>query len=128
MHKIVLAVDFDGTIAHPDFPALGKPKPNVSEVFKKLTDEGYHIIIWTCREGLHILDIVKWCQENDIPFHQINEHHPHLIEFYGNDTRKICADIYIDDRCLFGLPDDWIDIYQLIKQRTSEIVRKCLNT
>lgn len=127
MNKIVLAVDFDGTLAELGYPALGDPKPNASKVMKRLVEEGAHIIIWTCRQGIDVDKIRDWCILHDVPYHQINEHHPRLLEIYQNDTRKVCADIYIDDRCLFGLPDDWEEIYQLIKQRVSELHSKCLN-
>lgn len=128
MHKIVLAVDFDDTMAEVAYPDLGAPKPHLSEVFKRLIAD-FHIIIWTCREGIDVDRIRAWCFQHDIPYDQINEHHPTILAHYKNDTRKVCADIYIDDRCLFTLPNDWLDIEQLIKQRASDLHdhKKCLN-
>lgn len=124
---IVLAIDFDGTIAEASYPELGNPKPNVSYILKYLKWKGYYIIIWTCREDKDLDKIKEWCLLHDVPYDKINEHHPQLLECYKNDTRKICADIYIDDRCLFKLPNNWADIAQLILQRSRELQSKVLN-
>jgi hypothetical protein len=127
MHNLILCIDFDGTIAELEYPRLGAPKANVTKVLADLYDEGAYIIIWTCREGSHIEDIKKWCFDYGVPYHQINQHHPDILNHYGNDTRKVAADIYIDDKCLNGLPNDWLDIYQLIKLKASELHSKLLD-
>lgn len=121
----VLAIDFDGTIAeHPQWPDLGTVKEYAQHYLRLLREENYYIIIWTCREGNCIENIKVWLDAHEIPYDQINQHHPKLVEFYKNDTRKICADIYVDDRNLFGLPD-WHGIYKAIKN--TKVNRKCLN-
>lgn len=45
-------------------------------------------------------DAVAWCKERGIEFDAVNENLPELIELYGNDCRKINADIYIDDKAV----------------------------
>lgn len=129
MHQIVLAIDFDETMAEPAYPHIGAPKPNLSFCFKALKEKNYYIIIWTCREGLDVEKIKEWCIRHNILYDQINEHHPTLIKHYKNNTRKIMADVYIDDKCLFALPNNWADIYRLIMLRTKELheTKKCLN-
>ena len=51
-----------------------------------------------------------------IKYHYFNENFPHLIDRYGGDTRKISADIYIDDKCLFDIPT-WAVKYGIIRGR-----------
>jgi hypothetical protein len=38
---------------------------------------------------------------------------------YSADCRKISADIYIDDKCLMGLPETWEEIYNLINKKAN---------
>ena len=45
-------------------------------------------------------DAVAWCKERGLEFDAVNENLPELIELYGNDCRKINADIYIDDKAV----------------------------
>ena len=49
--RTILALDFDGTIVEHKFPDIGALKPNVVGVINQLFNEGYYIIIWTCRSG-----------------------------------------------------------------------------
>lgn len=39
----------------------------------------------------------------DIEFDAVNDNLPEIIEFYGNNSRKVTGGYYIDDRIL--LPD-----------------------
>ncbi len=85
----------------------------------RLYDEGYYIIIWSCRNGNHQLIAEKWLLDNGIKFDKFNESRPHeKILFDGNDTRKIWGTVYIDDRNLEyklkGLPD-WETLYYKCK-------------
>ena len=59
-------------------------------------------------------DILK---ENGIKYHYINCNLPSQIEYFGMDCRKISADIYIDDKQLGGIPDDWNLIYDLVHKQ-----------
>lgn len=119
MHKrkeLVLAVDFDGTIAELAYPEIGELKPEADIYINKLYDEGHHIVIHTCRTGDHHENLVKeFMKTHNIKYHELNNNVPHLIELYKNDSRKVSADIYIDDKCLMGLPDTWEEIYYLIQ-------------
>ena len=45
-------------------------------------------------------EAVKWCEERGLAFDYINENTPEHIEWAGGDTRKIYADIYIDDKAV----------------------------
>ena len=114
--KAILAIDFDGTICMSDYPALGMQRKDAGVYMRKLAKDGYGIVINTCREGIALSDAIKWLHKNAIPYHYVNCNFPHIIEHYGADCRKISADIYIDDKCLTGLPK-WKDIKKMIDKR-----------
>lgn len=119
---LILAIDFDGTIAELSFPEVGAMKPNADKYIKKLYDEGHHIIIHTCRSGVYEGMAETFLKERDIPYHYINSNMPYLIEEYGQDCRKISADVYIDDKGLMGLPDTWEGIYNRIQELKTKIL------
>ena len=41
-----------------------------------------------------------WCREQNLEFDAVNDNLPEIIELYGNNSRKITCDYYIDDRML----------------------------
>lgn len=53
---------------------------------------------WTCRVGERLQEAVEWCRGYGLEFDAVNENLPEIIECFGTDTRKVCADIYIDDK------------------------------
>lgn len=59
---------------------------------------GHTIIIWTCREGERLLEAVNWLLAHDIPFDYVNQNDPDRTARYNNDSRKVGADVYIDDK------------------------------
>lgn len=114
--KHILAIDFDLTICMSDYPALGPLREGAKEAITKLYNEGFGIVINTCREGHPLSDAMHWLKQNDIPYHYINCNFPHLIELYKADCRKISADMYIDDKGVEPLPE-WDDIYRIINNK-----------
>ena len=120
--KLVIAIDFDGTICELKFPEVGEMRPMADFYIRKLYSEGHHIVINTCRSGKYEGMAEDFLKENNIPYHYINSNMPYLIEQYGQDCRKISADIYVDDKCLMGLPSSWEEIYQIIKEREKQIL------
>lgn len=121
-HNLIIAIDFDGTICDLAFPEVGRMKPEADIYINKLFNEGHHIIINTCRSGLYEGMAETFLREKGINFHYINSNMPYLIEQYGQDCRKLSADIYIDDKCLMGLPDTWSDIYYLVQVKKEKIL------
>jgi len=116
MSKII-AIDFDGTIVHDNFPGIGELKPNAKHVINKLHQEGYFIIVWTCRTQNRGAEAEQFLIDNGIKFDKINESCPvNVDKFSGLDTRKVFADLYIDDKGLILLPD-WTAIYDIIHDR-----------
>ncbi|HMM16295.1 MAG TPA: hypothetical protein PKC47_02025 [Petrimonas sp.] len=113
---MIVAVDFDGTIVHDDYPRIGDPVTGAIETLRKLKKEGYILILWTCRTGLLLAQAVKFCAENGIRFDAINANPRSEIIKWDSDPRKIGADIYIDDRGISKLPS-WDEIYNIIHRR-----------
>ena len=96
--KTIIAVDFDGTLAVTDYPAIIEPIQGVIDYIKYRKQDGYIIILWTCRSNQHLIDAIDWCRLQGIKFDYVNMNVPELVELYGNDCRKIAADMYIDDK------------------------------
>jgi len=95
----IVAVDFDGTLCENKFPKIGKPKPAVINFVKSLSPF-VTLILHTCRTKELLADAVEWCRKRGIVFDFINENDPRQVDKYGGDTRKISADLYIDDKAI----------------------------
>jgi hypothetical protein len=119
-NQVVLSVDFDGTICEVDYPSIGRERKGAKEYINKLYDEGYCIVINTCRsddgEFMAAAIAKQFLHLRGIKYHYFNENAEFLIKMYGCDTRKISADIYIDDKCLFEIPS-WERKYEIIKKK-----------
>lgn len=114
-----IAVDFDGTIVEHRYPEIGKEMPFATITLRKLIDEGHKLILWSVREGKLLDEAVKWCEKRGVFFYAVNkdfdEDSPNVSRSY---SRKIKADLFIDDRNVGGLPD-WGEIYTLVHRRMS---------
>ena len=124
MRKPILAIDFDGTIVEHRYPDVGELKPNAVKIINRLHAEGFTIIIWTCRGQADLVS--DHLEVLGIKYDYINENAPNVREMFGvgpdeewEPSRKIYADIYIDDRQLGGIPDDWETIYCIIQKQFS---------
>jgi len=117
MNNRIIAIDFDGTIVKDNYPQIGELKDNAVFVINKLKHEGYHLILWTSRTGFKLAQAVEFLTKNGITFHGYNESCPASLEKYGDiDTRKIYADLYIDDKILIRPVPEWTEIYEMIHQ------------
>ncbi|MDW5287822.1 BT0820 family HAD-type phosphatase [Formosa sp. PL04] len=110
--KLILAIDFDGTVVEDAYPKIGKPKTFAFETLKRLQKDGHRLILWTYRCGRTLDEAVAFCKENGIEFYAINNSFPQE-EFEESKSRKINADIFIDDRNIGGFIG-WGEIYQLL--------------
>lgn len=68
------------------------------EFLKEKQKEGDIIILWTCREKKMLEEAVEFCEKFGLRFDYINENTKENIEKYGNNTRKVFAHYYIDDK------------------------------
>ena len=104
-----IAVDFDGTIVEDNYPKIGKPILFAFDTLKKLQEKGHRLILWTYRHGKALDEAVAFCAENGIVFYAVNKSFPEE-EFDPKYSRKINADVFIDDRNAGGLKS-WGEIY-----------------
>ena len=119
--KLIIAVDFDGTIAKTDYPTIIKPRKGVARALYQLRQQGHTIIINTCRVGEHVDDARNFMLRERIPWDYFNENDPRIIEAYGTDCRKISADLYIDDKNLVKLPS-WDKKVKLIQKHHARLL------
>ena len=97
--KKVIAIDFDGTLFENKWPEIGMPiAPNINRA-KNEKANGAVLILWTCRRGEQLEEALFFCLVRGLVFDAVNENLPETIEKFGGDSRKIFADLYIDDRC-----------------------------
>ncbi len=96
----IIAVDFDGTLCYSEWPSLGEPNVKLIAYLKKWKEMGNKLILWTCRAGDALDNAVLWCREQELEFDAINDNLPEIVELYGNNSRKITCDYYIDDRAI----------------------------
>ncbi len=97
---IVIAVDFDNTIARTSYPRIISPIYDTILFLYEAKVNGAIIVLWTCREGEELRQAVEWCNDNFIPIDFVNENVPDRTKRFGSDCRKISADIYIDDKAV----------------------------
>jgi len=96
-----------------NYPDIGTPRMWLINMLKELRNDGHKLILWTCRSNSSIPDMgfnndhdlddaVEWCRQFGLEFDAINEN-LNESKYPGIKlSRKIYADIYIDDKaCLF---------------------------
>lgn len=90
----ILALDVDGTALKydGDHTGFGKALRGMSEELHRLKDDGWMIVIWTCRKDTP--ELRAHLKNEEIPFDHVNDH-----PYNGpDDPRKIHADVYADDK------------------------------
>lgn len=119
--SLTIAVDFDGTIVENKYPEIGKPKMFAFESLKKLQEEGHQLILWTYRHGDKLSEAVNFCKMRGIEFYAVNKSYPE--EDFEGVSRKILADIFIDDRNIGGMIG-WGEIYQKLTNSNIKSIKK----
>lgn len=111
----IVAVDFDGTLVEDNFPEIGKPYMEMFNTMKYLRNNGVKVVLWTSRNFHKNRDLleeaVQFCQSQGLEFDAINENIQEVQELTGEDTRKIYADLYIDDKSVSAVqsPLYWLN-------------------
>lgn len=100
---MIYAIDFDGTIVENKWPNIGKLNPDAVKFIRAVKDSGGVFILWTNRVGQRLQDAVDFLAANDIAPDYVNSNVPEVIEDFGSDSRKVYADVFIDDRNAGGL-------------------------
>ena len=109
--KLVIAVDFDGTLCEFAFPKIGEQTEKQKELMSLLVymkSQGHKLILWTNRgdneEYPVLTEAIEWCKERGLEFDAINQNLPDQKKLSG-PSPKIMADFYIDDKAL-----KWADV------------------
>lgn len=115
---MTIAIDFDGTIVEHKYPAIGKEIPFATQTLKQLYKDGHQLILWTYRAGQELQEAVDFCTSHGVTFYAVNKNYPEEV-YDKTISRKIIADMYIDDRNYGGMPD-WGEIYASISGQEIE--------
>jgi len=125
---MTIAVDFDGTIVEHRYPQIGEEIPFAIETLKMLIKDRHRLILWSVREGELLDEAVEWCRQRGVEFYAVNRDYPEEEKEKNNHfSRKLKADLFIDDRNVGGLPD-WGEIYRMVTENVTykQIVRNAL--
>ena len=106
-----IAVDFDGTIVEHKYPEIGEEMLFAFDTLKELQKQGHQLILWTFRAGDELLEAVEYCRERGIEFFAVNKSYPEEMFIPESISRKIDADLFIDDRNFGGFPG-WSEIWR----------------
>lgn len=116
---MIIAIDFDGTIVEHKYPEIGREIPFAIETLKRLQADRHKLILWSVREGRLLDEAVEFCRQRGLEFYAVNRDYPEEEKDKNSHfSRKLKADLFIDDRNLGGLPD-WGTIYNMVKNRLS---------
>jgi len=107
-----IAVDFDGTIVEHEYPAIGKEKLFAFLTLRELVKRGARLILWTIRTGKELEEAVEFCRKNGVEFYAVNRNYPEEV-MDESVSRKIDADLFIDDRNIGGFPG-WSEVWQML--------------
>lgn len=94
----IIAVDFDGTLCEDRWPYIGNPNKQLIAYLRDEQRHGAKLILWTCRKDEYLDAAVDWCKKHKLNFDAVNENLPETLEWFGEESRKIFAHVYIDDR------------------------------
>lgn len=97
-YPLVIAVDFDGTLAEEQWPGIGAPNMPLINYLLEKQAAGAELILYTCREGQELKDAVLWAESFGLKFAAVNDNVPRIRELWGDvEYRKPFANLYIDD-------------------------------
>lgn len=92
---MIIAVDFDGTLQ------IGsEPNRLLIDRLRREQRQGNTVILWTCREGKSLQEALQFLYEQGFVPNGVNQNSPQAIRMLGHDSRKVYADIYIDDKAV----------------------------
>lgn len=95
---MIIAVDFDGTLCQECYPLIGDANMDLIASLIYRQTLGDKLILWTCRAEKRLEEAIEWCRGFGLHFDAVNDNVEETIQKYQHNSRKITADIYIDDR------------------------------
>ena len=123
MNCRTIAIDFDGTIVDHDFPDVRNPNAHAIRVIRRLQEKGYALILYTMRENSHAKAALDYLAGHGISMYLNENPDQHK---WTPDSRKVFANLYIDDAAL-GTPlkdglfgrqvVDWLKVETLLEER-----------
>lgn len=96
---MIIAVDFDGTIADHRYPDIGVAVPGAFDWLKRYREAGATLILLTMRhdgerQGPTLKEAVEFCRTNGVEFDHVNCNPKQKT---WTDSPKCYAQVYIDD-------------------------------
>lgn len=89
---MIIAVDYDGTLYGNTL------NTHLVNALKAQQARGATVILWTCREGQSLCDALKTLNGAGFKPNYVNQNCPEGVRRLGHDSRKVYADVYIDDK------------------------------
>lgn len=105
--KLIIAYDFDGTVH--DFHKKGHTYTKTIALIRRCREIGAHLIVYTCRPKEQHDEVIKYLNENDIPFDKVNED----MDFITFGGGKIYYNHLLDDRA--GLPSAYRTLVKAVE-------------
>lgn len=90
---MIIAVDYDGTLY-----ANGMANAGLIGRLRAAQRRGDIVILWTCREGNSLREALALLERVGFRPNYVNRNAPEGIVRMGHDSRKVFADLYIDDK------------------------------
>jgi len=105
--KIIIAVDFDSTLCH--YPTIVNPKDITRCINLVIRAQaiGAYVVLNTASSESRYLELIDYCTQLGIRVDSINET---PIKMPYSDTKKVYANIYLDDRAGFKEAMDILEI------------------
>lgn len=95
---LIIAVDFDGTLCRERYPEIGAANQPVIDWLILERNRGAKLILWTCREKETLNAALSWCADRGLYFDAVNDNLQLMKDRFGNNPRKVFADVYVDDK------------------------------
>lgn len=124
----VIAVDFDGCLCESKWPDIGEARQDVINELLRQQAEGAKLILWTCREGADLQAAIMWCLKHDLKFDAVNDNLEESKEYFGNNSRKIWASEYWDDKSVIVTASDKITTVILPQPGGCVLLKKWIDT
>lgn len=100
--RYIIAVDFDGTLCHNQYPEIGAPYEAQLSALRLLQRFGACIILWTCRESDELAAALSWLHARKLVFDEVNDNSDEIKKKFMWNSRKIYADEYWDDKAVMS--------------------------
>ncbi len=81
--------------------------------------------MWTIRTGELLEEAVEFCRQNGVEFYAVNRNYPEE-ELDARTSRKLNADIFIDDRCIGGFIG-WSEVWMALHPEGGEFSHQLKN-